>query len=93
MILLGEDSWKPAFGFLQTLPHMSVFDYALHPFMVVSHTRDMTIYLLGPLSPLRESPNLGGWSEGLDIQLQRKINTPSFKGNLRPMLKFALFRC
>lgn len=53
----------------------------------------MTIYLLGPLSPLRESPNMGGWSEGLDIQLQRKINTPSFKGNLRPMLKFALFRC
>lgn len=67
MILLGEDSWKLAFGFLQTLPHMSVFDYALHPFMVISHTRDMTIYLLGPLSPLRESPNLGGWSEGLDI--------------------------
>lgn len=57
--LRREDPWRLVPGFLQTLPHLPFpFGYALPPFTVVSHNRDND-YILGPVSSLRESPNLG----------------------------------
>lgn len=91
--LWREDPWRLAPGFLQTLSHLPFpFGYALPPFTVVSHNRDND-YILGPVSSLIESPNLGMVGGPQHTQLQRKTNTPSFKGILRPMLKFVLFRC
>lgn len=46
---------------------------------------------MGSVSSFRESPNLGMVGGTQHTKLQRKISTPSLKGNLKPMPKFALF--
>ena len=58
----GEDSWKLAPGFPQTLFHapFPFAKFALYPFTDINHSHESD-YMLSPVSPLRESLNLG-WS-------------------------------
>lgn len=63
---VGEDSWKLVPGFLQTLPYgpSPLDDLALSPFTVINYCNESD-YRLSPVSPSRESPNLGRYQGSL----------------------------